>query len=355
MKYAKSITTIVAFLALVSTGACNAQSENQERSHEEGRNSEENELKSPILDLDENWEGDLATLRFSIVYASDGNVIRGVVKNTGDEPVCFLQLEPHLKAGERTVGELGPYVLGNLEAGQQTTINVSVDEDPRSEGVTFDGWVVHPEMYDCSGEGPDGRGHEGGGEGNHDESEGHEEGGNHEEGGERSESRERGHDEDGERSEGGERGHDEGRERREGGEEGHDEGGERSEGGEEGHDEGGERREGGEEGHNEGSEEAGTEFAKSETYDQTKYGVRLVMKYDEAKQAFVGSISNTRSTELTRVRIEVHLSNGVELGPTKPVDLAGEESKEFTLDASGQVFSAYSAHAESGSGEEHED
>ena len=44
-------------------------------------------------------------------------------------------------------------------------------------------------------------------------------------------------------------------------------------------------------------------------------GARLVLRYDAATQTFVGTVENTTSVTLSQVRVEVHLSNGVELGP----------------------------------------
>ncbi len=67
-----------------------------------------------------------------------------------------------------------------------------------------------------------------------------------------------------------------------------------------------------------GSEEgSGTsQLAPNETFDETRGGARLIMNYDAAGNAFTGTVENTTNNTLTNVRIEVHLSNGVELGPT---------------------------------------
>ena len=45
-------------------------------------------------------------------------------------------------------------------------------------------------------------------------------------------------------------------------------------------------------------------------------GARLILSYDAASNSFKGTVENTTSNVLTRVRVEVHLSNGAELGPT---------------------------------------
>ena len=56
---------------------------------------------------------------------------------------------------------------------------------------------------------------------------------------------------------------------------------------------------------------------------------RLVLSYDSTSNAFIGNVENTTDTTLRRVRVEVHLSNGTELGPTTPTDLAPVQSLDI--------------------------
>ena len=81
-------------------------------------------------------------------------------------------------------------------------------------------------------------------------------------------------------------------------------------------------------------EESGTQFALDDTFDEVRAGVRLVLSYDGKAHAFTGAVENTTEATLNRVRVEVHLSNGIELGPTTPIDLAPGQSVEITLAAS---------------------
>ena len=97
-----------------------------------------------------------------------------------------------------------------------------------------------------------------------------------------------------------------------------------------------------------GGEESGTQLALDETYDQVRKGARLILSYDQAAQAFVGTVENTTTATLEQVRVEVHLSNGVELGPTTPQDLAPGATIPVRLDAAGQSFTGWSPHAEVG-------
>ena len=58
-------------------------------------------------------------------------------KNTLSQKLCYVQAEPHLKSGTKTVGELGPEKLGNLNPGQETTSSLSVASDPELAGVSL--------------------------------------------------------------------------------------------------------------------------------------------------------------------------------------------------------------------------
>ena len=135
---------------------------------------------------------------------------------------------------------------------------------------------------------------------------------------------------------------------RESGEHGREGGGNEGEGG--GSDEG----EGG--GSDEG-EESGASLALDETYDTVRRGARLILNYDAGTNSFVGKVSNTTGETLSRVRVEVHLSNGTELGPTTPVDLASGETTDVTLSATEEPFTGWTPHAEvdrgDGGGGEH--
>ena len=105
-----------------------------------------------------------------------------------------------------------------------------------------------------------------------------------------------------------------------------------------------------EEGSGGSDEESGQQFTINETYDNVRNGARLILNYDPNTSAFVGTVENTTNQTLSRVRVEVHLSNGTELGPTTPRDLAPGEKMDVILDATGENFSTWGAHPEVGSG-----
>lgn len=104
----------------------------------------------------------------------------------------------------------------------------------------------------------------------------------------------------------------------------------------------------GENGSRQEGEESATQYDKSETYDRVRGGARLILSYDAASNAFTGTVENTTDAVLDSVRIEVHLSNGIELGPTEPGDLAPGEQRTITLPASEEAFSSWNAHPEVG-------
>jgi len=97
-------------------------------------------------------------------------------------------------------------------------------------------------------------------------------------------------------------------------------------------------------------EESGNTLALDETYDVVRNGVRLIMSYDQKSNSFNGILENTISGILKKVRVEVHLSNGIELGPTTPVDLAPGEKVSVVLPATSQSFDGWTPHAEVGTG-----
>ena len=108
---------------------------------------------------------------------------------------------------------------------------------------------------------------------------------------------------------------------------------------------GGEGSESGERGD---GEESATQYGLGDTFDQVRAGARLVLSYDSDANAFIGTVENTTDAALNRVRVEVHLSNGTELGPTTPVSLAPGQVVAITLPATGHAFTSWSAHPEVG-------
>lgn len=100
-----------------------------------------------------------------------------------------------------------------------------------------------------------------------------------------------------------------------------------------------------------GDEESGTELTLNETYDKVRNGARLILAYDAQTKAFKGTVENTTDETLKQVRVEVHLSNGKELGPTPAANLAPGEKREVQLIATSTDFDGWTAHPEVGEGE----
>ena len=99
-------------------------------------------------------------------------------------------------------------------------------------------------------------------------------------------------------------------------------------------------------------EESSVRYGLTDTYDNVRNGARLVIAYDAATDAFIGTVTNTTGAVLTQVRVEVHLYDGTvtvdELGPTPNVDLQPGGSHDITLPVGGQSFTEWVAHPEVG-------
>lgn len=93
-------------------------------------------------------------------------------------------------------------------------------------------------------------------------------------------------------------------------------------------------------------EESGAMLSLDETYDKVRNGARLVLTYDAQSNSFNGFVENTTNKTLQQARVEVHLSNGVELGPTTPIDLGPGEKVEASLAATTKWFDGWTAHVE---------
>ena len=122
----------------------------------------------------------------------------------------------------------------------------------------------------------------------------------------------------------------------------------------EGEGERGEHEGGGERGeHEEGGEgeESGPRIPMDGIHNEVRKGSRLILSFDKESSSFIGTVENVSEKTLTRVRIEVHLSNGIELGPTEPISLDPGKKADVKLSAEGQTFEWWKAHAEVGESE----
>ena len=102
----------------------------------------------------------------------------------------------------------------------------------------------------------------------------------------------------------------------------------------------------------EGGEESGTDLALTERYDATRNGARLTLEYDAQANSFLGTVENTTEQNLENMRVEVHLSNGKELGPTPAANLAPGAKQNVRLLATSTDFERWTAHPEVGGDED---
>ena len=98
-------------------------------------------------------------------------------------------------------------------------------------------------------------------------------------------------------------------------------------------------------------EETGLRISKDGIHDEVRKGVRLILSFDNKSSSFFGTVENVTEKTISRVRVEVHLSNGNELGPTEPIDLAPGKKVDVGLSAEGQSFNWWKAHAEADASE----
>ena len=98
--------------------------------------------------------------------------------------------------------------------------------------------------------------------------------------------------------------------------------------------------------HESEGEEAGEYIRPGKAWDETRRRVRLILAFDPAQSAFGGTVENTTPQTLCAVRVEVHWSSGVDLGPTERTDLAPGESVTVYLPTAGESFASWTAHRE---------
>lgn len=98
-------------------------------------------------------------------------------------------------------------------------------------------------------------------------------------------------------------------------------------------------------------EESVRQLTLDQMYDEVHKGAHLVLAFNKDAHTFTGTVENVSAKTLDRVRVEVHLSNGAELGPTTQVGLQPGEKRLVLLAAESSDFTSWSIHAEVGSGE----
>ena len=123
---------------------------NETGGHAEGPEGGEGDPSSPILALDESFDGVVNGVRVAMSYDPVRRSFSGIVENTMALTACSVQIELNLKQGTRTVVELGPSPVGDLAPGASATTELLVDDEPLAAGVAFDAYEIHPEVFDCN-------------------------------------------------------------------------------------------------------------------------------------------------------------------------------------------------------------
>lgn len=94
---------------------------------------------------------------------------------------------------------------------------------------------------------------------------------------------------------------------------------------------------------------SGYRLAKNESINEMQSNaIRTIMSYNSKSNAFEGTLKNVTTKIIIKARIEVHLSNGTELGPTTPTDLDPAQIINVSLSAVGENFTRWTPLAEHG-------
>lgn len=90
-------------------------------------------------------------------------------------------------------------------------------------------------------------------------------------------------------------------------------------------------------------DELGNQLKIDNTYEQEIDGLYVIISYHAPTSSFIGIIENTTNKIISTIKIEIYLSNAVELGPTRAENLQPGETKNISLLAYNQEFKEWSA------------
>lgn len=107
--------------------------------------------------------------------------------------------------------------------------------------------------------------------------------------------------------------------------------------------------------HEEGADDEEQMLGITETFDAVKNGLRLLLAYNPESEQFEGNLINTTDEIIENARVEVQLSNGMEIGPTESLNLEAGQRVPIHLDAIGQIFEQWNTHTEIGIDEHNHD
>lgn len=84
--------------------------------------------------------------------------------------------------------------------------------------------------------------------------------------------------------------------------------------------------------------ESANQLKIDEVFEQEIDGLFLIVGYHAPSNSFVWLAENKSNRVISRIGVEIYLSNAVELGPTKPFDLQPGESRDFSMPAYNKYF-----------------
>lgn len=97
--------------------------------------------------------------------------------------------------------------------------------------------------------------------------------------------------------------------------------------------------------------ESVTQLGLDGVFDEVIEGLHVVMSYDAENHLFRGTLENTTEETLKEIEVEIHLSNGKELGPEEFAEMTPEMDFVVDFEAGEEDFKTWSVHVEVGSEE----
>jgi len=87
----------------------------------------------------------------------------------------------------------------------------------------------------------------------------------------------------------------------------------------------------------------GAMVASTATWDRTRNGVHVIMTFDPARNAFLGTAANTTQERLCGVQVAIVLEDGTALDPSPKLNLAVGDTAKVEVPAGGAKVQGWSA------------
>lgn len=93
------------------------------------------------------------------------------------------------------------------------------------------------------------------------------------------------------------------------------------------------------------------QLLKTDVYDDTISGVHVMVKYMLDDKYFYGSLENVGDEHVVGLKLGMHLSNGMDLGPSHGADLEPGKAGSVVIDADIKEWEKWAVYVEIGDAE----